>query len=204
MAVTAGSRTPLEVSDYLTRNVKPRLSVLPGAADVWIFGERRTSMRINVDRDRLAGYRLTPQDIETPCGGRPQLPSGRIESAKREFSIVATTDVSTIEQFENLIIATEKGYPVKRDVADVTLGAVNERVIARYKGEPSINMGLVKQATGNPLELSKALRAEIVKINETLPPGMSINIAYDSSVFIERSIKSVLERSPRPFCWLPW
>ncbi len=58
-------------------------------------------------------------------------------------------------------------------------------------GEPSINMGLVKQATGNPLELSRALRAEVAKINETLPPGMRINVAYDSSVFIDRSIDSV-------------
>src|SRR4029450_4045907 len=99
---------------------------------------------------------------------------------------------STTEQFENLIIASEKGYPVRlRDVDDITLGAVSERVIARYNGQPSINMGLVKQATGNPLELSKALKAEIVKINEMLPPGMSINIAYNSSVFIERSINSV-------------
>ena len=70
MAVAAGDRTPLEVSDYLTRYVKPRLSVLPGAADVRIFGERVTSMRINVDRDRLAAYALTPQDVEARCADR--------------------------------------------------------------------------------------------------------------------------------------
>jgi len=193
MAVTAGARTPLEVSDYLARYVKPRLSVLPGAADVWIFGERKTSMRINIDRDRLAAYALTPQDVAAALRRQNiELPAGRIESAQREFSIVASTDVSTREQFENLIIAQQKGYPVRlRDVADIVVGAASERVIARYKGESSINMGLVKQATGNPLELSKALRAEIEKINASLPPGMSINIAYDSSVFIERSISSV-------------
>ncbi|MGH6622388.1 MAG: efflux RND transporter permease subunit, partial [Burkholderiaceae bacterium] len=193
MAVTAGARTPLEVSDYLARYVKPRLSVLPGAADVWIFGERKTSMRINIDRDRLAAYALTPQDVAAALRRQNiELPAGRIESAQREFSIVASTDVSTREQFENLIISQQKGYPVRlRDVADIVVGAASERVIARYKGEPSINMGLVKQATGNPLELSKALRAEIEKINASLPPGMSINIAYDSSVFIERSISSV-------------
>jgi multidrug efflux pump len=73
----------------------------------------------------------------------------------------------------------------------VAPGAAEERVIARFNGEPSINMGLVKQATGNPLELSRALRAEVAKINETLPPGMRINVAYDSSVFIDRSIDSV-------------
>ena len=193
MSVAAGGRTPLEVSDYLTRYVKPRLSVLPGAADVRIFGERVTSMRINVDRDRLAGYGLTPQDVENALRRQNiELPSGRIESAQREFSIVASTDVSTREQFENLIVANSKGYPVRlRDIADVVIGALSERVIARYNGEPSINMGLIKQAVANPLDLSKALREELVKINPSLPPGMSVNISYDSSVFIDRSIKSV-------------
>ena len=193
MSVAAGGRTPLEVSDYLTRYVKPRLSVLPGAADVRIFGERVTSMRINVDRDRLAGYGLTPQDVENALRRQNiELPSGRIESAQREFSIVASTDVSSREQFENLIIANSKGYPVRlRDIADVVVGAASERVIARYNGQPSINMGLIKQAVANPLDLSKALREELTKINPSLPAGMSVNISYDSSVFIDRSIKSV-------------
>ncbi|MGE5338066.1 MAG: efflux RND transporter permease subunit [Gemmatimonadota bacterium] len=193
MAVSAGDRSPIEVSDYLTRYVKPRLSVLPAAADVWIYGERKVSMRINVDRDRLAGYRLTPQDVEDALRRQNvELPSGRIESSKREFTIVAATDVSTREQFENLIVAQVAGYPVRlRDVADVGIGPAEERVIARFNGKPSINMGIVKQATGNPLELSQAARAEIAKINETLPEGMKITVAYDSSVFIDRSISSV-------------
>ncbi len=193
MAVTQGERGPIEVSDYLARYVKPRLSVLPGAADVWIFGERRVSMRVNLDRDRLAGYRLTPQDVEDALRRQNvELPSGRIESRQREFSIVAATDLQNVSQFEDAIVAIFSGYPVRlRDVAEVKVGALDDRVIARYNGQPSINMGLVKQATGNPLELSQAARAEIAAINETLPPGMKITIAYDSSVFIDRSIKSV-------------
>jgi multidrug efflux pump len=193
MATTAGERTPLEVSDYLSRYVKPRLSVLPGAADVWIFGERRVSMRVNLDRDRLAGYRLTVQDVEDALRRQNvELPSGRIESARREFSIVAATDVSTREQFEKLIVAQVGGYPVRlADVAEIAVGPASERVITRFKGERSIQMGVVKQATGNPLELSKAVRAEVAKINESLPQGMRITIAYDSSVFIDRSIASV-------------
>jgi len=195
MAVTQGSRNSIEVSDYLARYVKPRLSVLPGAADVWIFGERRMSMRINVDRDRLAGYRLTVQDVEEALRRQNvELPSGRIESSKREFNIVAATDLQTTRQFEQAIIANVNGYPVRLgDVANVAVGAVNERVIARFKGDPSINMGVVKQATGNPLELSQAVRAEVEKINKTLPPGMKITVVYDSSVFIDRSIQSVFK-----------
>ncbi|MDZ7652686.1 MAG: efflux RND transporter permease subunit [Burkholderiaceae bacterium] len=195
MAVTQGARTPVEVSDYLARYVKPRLSVLPGAADVRIFGERRVSMRVNVDRDRLAGYRLTVQDVEEALRRQNvELPSGRIESQSREFNIVAATDLQTVREFENAIIANVGGYPVRlKDVADVRQGALDERVIARFNGEPSINMGVIRQATGNPLELSQAVRAEVAKINETLPPGMRITIAYDTSVFIDRSIESVFK-----------
>lgn len=193
MSVTQGGRTPLEVSDYLSRYVKPRLSVLPGAADVRIFGERRVSMRINVDRDRLAGYRLTVQDVEDALRRQNvELPSGRIESQQREFNIVAATDLQTVQQFENAIVANVSGYQVRlRDVAEVRVGAQDERVIARFNGEPAINMGVIKQATGNPLELSQAVRSEVDKINQTLPSGMRITISYDSSVFIDRSIDSV-------------
>jgi multidrug efflux pump len=106
MAVTAGERTPLEVSDYLARYVKPRLSVLPGAADVWIFGERKTSMRINVDRDRRR--LLTTQDIEPADAAEHRTAVRAHRIGEGEFSIVATTDVSTREQFENLIIANSK------------------------------------------------------------------------------------------------
>jgi multidrug efflux pump len=195
MAVAAGERTPLEVSDYLTRYVKPRLSVLPGAADVRIFGERVTAMRINVDRDRLAGYGLTPQDVENALRRQNiELPSGRIESAQREFSIVAATDVSTREQFENLIVANSKGYPVRlRDIASIAVGAVSERVIARYNGQPSINMGLIKQATANPLEVAAGVQKLLPGITESLPEGMQVRMANDKSVFIAESIKNVYQ-----------
>lgn len=199
IGVLAGDMSALEASDYINRNIKPRLSVLPGAADVRVFGERKLAMRIDVDRDRLAGYRLTPQDLEEALRRQNvELPSGRIESVQREFSITAATDVQTPKEFEALIVAQVSGYPVRLgDVAHVKVGAVDERVIARFNGATAINIGVIKQATGNPLELSRAVRAEVAKINDVAPRGMRLQVAYDSSVFIERSIsgvfKSVLE-----------
>ncbi len=193
IGVLAGDMTALELSDYINRYIKPRLSVLPGAADVRVFGERKVSMRIDVDRDRLAGYRLTPQDIEDALRRQNvELPSGRIESVQREFSITAATDIQTSRQFEDLIITQANGYPVRlRDVAAVKVGAVDERVIARFNGATAINIGVIKQATGNPLELSLSVRAEVAKINEVVPRGMRLQVAYDTSVFIERSISGV-------------
>jgi len=193
MAVQAGSLTPLEASDYVARYIKPRLSVLPGAADVRIFGERQVSMRVNLDRTRLAGYRLTVQDVEDAIRRQnAEIPAGRIESTAREFTVVAETDLSTPEQFGAIVVANVGGSPVRiRDLGTVAGGAIDERTISRYNGQPSLNIGVIKQAVANPLELSKAVRAEVEKINPGLPSGMKLVVAYDTSVFIDRSIKSV-------------
>ncbi len=193
ISVEAGAQTPLEASDYVARYIKPRLSVLPGAADVRIFGERQVSMRIDLDRARLAGYKLTVQDVEEAIRRQnAEIPAGRIESTAREFTVVAETDVQTPEQFGQIIVANVGGYPVRvRDLGKVVIGALNERTISRYSGKPSLNIGVVKQAVANPLELSKAVRAEVDTINQNLPAGMRLVVAYDTSLFIDRSIASV-------------
>ena len=195
IAVQAGTLSTLEASDYIKRYVQPRLSVLPGASDVRIFGERRVSMRVNLDRTRLAGYKLTVQDVEDAIRRQnAEIPAGRIESTAREFTVVAETDLQTPEQFNNIIVANVGGYPVRiRDVGSAAVGAVDERTISRFNGKPSLNIGVVKQAVANPLDLSRAVVDEVEKINATVPPGMKLVVGYDTSVFIDRSIASVFE-----------
>ena len=192
MAVSAPDKSALEVSDYVARYVKPRLSTLPGAADVRIFGERKVSMRIWVDRAKLAAYRLTVQDVEDALRRQNvEIPAGRIESDRREFSVLSQTDLQTPEQFGAIVVREVNGYSVRiRDVGRVAVGPLDERVITRFMGNTAVAMGVIKQATANPLELSQAVRQEIAEINKTLP-GMEIVLMYDSSVFIEQSIKAV-------------
>ena len=130
IAVQAGTLTTLEASDYVKRYVQPRLSVLPGAADVRVFGERQISMRINLDRTRLAAYKLTVQDVEDAIRRQnAEIPAGRIESTSREFTVVAETDTRTPEQFGSIIVANVGGYPVRiRDVGSAAIGPIDERV----------------------------------------------------------------------------
>ena len=195
IGVQAGRLSAMAASDYLRRYVKPRLSVLPGAADVRLFGERQVSMHVDVDRDKLAAYRLTVQDVEDALRRQNvEIPSGRIESTAREFTVVAETDLATREQFEKVIVANVAGYPVRlSDLARVSVAPLDERVFARFNGETAVTIGVVKQAVANPLDLSRTVRAEVARINETLPGGMKLVTSYDSSVFIERSIGSVFE-----------
>src|SRR4029453_15135792 len=148
IAVEAGQQTPLQASDYVARYIKPRMSVLPGAADVRIFGERQVSMRINIDRTRLAGYKLTVQDVEDAIRRQnAEIPAGRIESNTREFTVVAETDVQSPTQIGNILLSNAGGLPVPiRDVGTVAVGALDDRVISRYNGKPSLNIGVIKQA----------------------------------------------------------
>jgi len=192
IAALAPGKNPLEVSDYASRYIKPRLSTLPGAADVRIFGERRVTMRVWVDRAKLAAYRLTVQDVEDALRRQNvEIPAGRIESDKREFSVLSLTDLQTPQQFESIIVRDVSGYSVRlRDVARVEVGPLDERVITRFMGGTSVTLGVIKQAVANPLELSRAVRKEIDEINKTLV-GMKLELMYDSSVFIEQSIRAV-------------
>lgn len=193
LGVTAGDYSQLEASDYINRYIKTRLSVLPGAAEVRVFGERLPSMRVYVDRTKLAAYGLIVQDVESALRKQNVLiPAGRIESLEREFSVVSSTDLQTVEQFRQVIVATSQGYPVRlSDVADVEIGAASDRVLARFNGQSSLTIGITKQSTANPLDLSREVHKEVELINQNLPAGMLLNISYDSSVFIQKSIDSV-------------
>jgi multidrug efflux pump len=193
VGVTTGDYTHLQASDYINRYIKTRLSVLPGAAEVRVFGERLPSMRIYIDRAKLAGYGLIVQDVEDALRQQNVLiPAGRIESIEREFSVVSSTDLHTPEQFANVVVANVKGYPVRLgDVAQVEIGAADDRVLARFNGQTSLTIGITKQSTANPLDLSRDAHKEIELINQNLPAGMKLNVSYDSSVFIQESINSV-------------
>ncbi|WP_300452135.1 efflux RND transporter permease subunit [Accumulibacter sp.] len=197
IAFSSDQHSALEVTDVANRIVKPRLQTLPGAADVRVFGERKYAMRVWLDRDRLAAFALTPQDVEDALRRQNvEVPAGRIESQSREFSVVARTDLSEPAQFAEIIVkqaANSRGsYPVRiADLGRVELGAASERSSVRFKGRPAVALGVIKQATANPLELSRALRGELPKVTGELPKGMTASIAYDSSVFIDRSIDAV-------------
>jgi multidrug efflux pump len=195
IAFSSDKHSALEVTDVATRIVKPRLQTLPGAADVRVFGDRKFAMRIWLDKQRLAAYQLTPADVEDALRKQNvEVPAGRIESQEREFSVVANTDLKTPEEFGAVVVKTVSGYPVRiRDLGRVAIGAADERSSVRFKGRSAVALGVIKQATANPLELSKALRADLPKITSELPEGMSANLSYDSSVFIDRSIESVFK-----------
>jgi multidrug efflux pump len=183
----------LQITDYVDRYVIDRLKNLTGVADVVIYGERRYAMRIWIDRERLAAYNLTIQDIETALRTQNvELPAGRIESVDREFTVLSRTGLKTPIEFGRIRVKLADGYQVRlREVARVELGAADERRVSTYNGGQAITVGIIKQAVANPLDVSRALRDVLPEVNQSLPQGMTAEIANDSAVFIDRSIKAV-------------
>ena len=193
MRLSSDRHAALQISDYADRFVADRLKTLPGVASVIIGGERRYAMRLWIDRDRLAAYGLTPQDVETALRRQNvEIPSGRIESSQREFTVLTEADLRTAGQFNEMILAEARGYPVRlKDVGRAELGALDERNIVRVNGNPAVGLGIVKQSTANTLSVAQAVKREAAAMAPGLPAGMQLQVAFDSSLFIERSIDGV-------------
>lgn len=193
LAFISETMSPLEVTDLVNRVVKPRLQTVPGVADVQINGDRKFSMRIWLDPDKLASYKLTVQDVEDALRRQNlEVPAGRIESQQREFSVTARTDLNTVAQFEAVSLKLVNGYTVRlRDVARVEQASASDRSSVRLNGVPSVSLGVIRQATANPLEVAAGVREMLPKLQLDLPPSVKVQVANDNSVFIDKSIKSV-------------
>ena len=185
--------SPLQLTDYVDRNIVDRFKNVSGVADVQIFGERRYAMRIWIDRHRLAALNLTVQDVEEALRAQNvELPAGRIESQDREFTVLLRTGLTSTSQFENIVVKRGSGTLVHlREVATVELGAAAERRAGSFNGENAIVVGVIKQAVANPLDVSAGVNAILPDINADLPDGMTGTVGNDSSVFIDRAIGAV-------------
>ncbi len=150
-------------------------------------------MRIWLEPDRMAAYRVTVADVEDALRKQNlEVPAGRIESQQREFSVTSRTDLNTVPQFAEIALKQAAGYTVRlRDVARVEQSAASERSYVRLNGVPSISTGIIRNATANPLEVSQGVRDVMPQIQRDIPPQLKVIQANDNAVFIDRSIKAV-------------
>ena len=183
----------LELTDYGKRYLQDRFSVLPGVARVQIGGGLEYSMRVWLDRNKLAARGLTVQDVETALRSENvELPAGSIESEEVQFTARIERGYRTSEDFENLVVAKRDDYLVRLgDVARVRKEAIETRTFFRGNGVPMVGLGIVKQSKGNTIEVAQSAIDLAKRLGPNLPPGMRIINAYDTSVFIRGAIAEV-------------
>jgi multidrug efflux pump len=183
-----------ELTDYARRYLVDRFSVLDGVARVRVGGNQTYAMRVWLDRNALAARGLTVADIETALRAENvELPAGSVESLERQFSVRTERSFQTPDQFARLVIARgEDGYLVRLgDVARVELGTEEDRTVFRGNGVPMIGLGIIKQSTANTIAVADRAKAEMARINPSLPEGMEIKQSFDTSVFVRDAIKEV-------------
>ena len=192
LAFSSDRHSQVEIADYAQRLVKDRVQTIPGVAQAQVYSSTY-AMRVWLQPQRLAGFGLTPADVEDALRKQNvEIPAGRVESSAREFSVLSETDLKTPEEFGNIIIWDTNGARIRlRDVARVELGQQEDRFRARFNGKNAVPLGIVKQAVANPLDISVALQKMLPEITRSLPAGMKVEIAYDSTIFIKKSIDEV-------------
>lgn len=194
--LTSDRMTGLEITDYAERLLTDRFATVPGVARVRISGAREYAMRIWLDRESLAAHDLTVADIERALRAENvELPAGRLESTEREFTLRTDTGYETPDDFRALVIGEGVDGQLVRlaQVADVRLGAENERSAARANTIPAVSLGIEQLSTANTVEVSKGVRAEIERVTPDLPEGMRIELNYDRAEYVEASMREVVK-----------
>ncbi len=195
LAVTSTEMTTAEITDYVDRYVKDRLSTLDGVANVTIYGARPFAVRIWLDRRALAARNLTVADVETALKrNNVELPAGEVKSVERQLTVRLNSRLRSLDDFRDVVIDSVAGYPVRLgDVARVAAGVEDDSTIVRSDGKDAIGIAVLRQSQANTVAISNAVRAEIERIAPTLPDGMEISVGSDDAIFIDASIKGVLK-----------
>ena len=185
---------PVRLSRYADEVIKPRLENLRGAGRVQIGGERRYAARVSLDPERLAAHHLTVQEVvATIQRNNVDIPSGRIESEAREFLVKTQGQFASHEPIGDLIVAYRNDAPVRvRDVGTVRAGVEDDRQVARFRGEETVGLGVVKQSGANTVALAEQIRERMRVVSRDFPPGLTYTVASDDSDFVEASINDLV------------
>ncbi len=192
--LTSDRHSGLELTDFADRFLIDRFSTVPGVARVQISGARRYAMRIWLSREALAARGLTVADVERSLRSENvELPAGRLESTSREFTLRTATGFTAEKDFRKLVVGRgPDGQPVKLgEVAEVRIGAENERSIARANGIEAVSMAIEQLSKANSVLVSREIRKEMDALASELPEGMVLTVNYDRAEFIEASMYEV-------------
>src|SRR6478672_10566670 len=190
------------VSNYVDRFVKDELKRVPGVGDVVLFGERRYAMRLWIDPDRLAGRNITAdevvqalreQNVQIAAGqvGAPPIRAGQTY----QISVRAAGRLSEPAEFDNVILkrAADGALVRVKDVGRTELGAESYSQTARYNGNDAIGFGVLLLPTANALQVFREILATLDRLSQRYPPGLKIEIAYDTTTVVSESIREVVQ-----------
>jgi HAE1 family hydrophobic/amphiphilic exporter-1 len=188
-----GEKSIRELSTYADEILKEQFQRINGVGAIRTGGLRLRQVRVWLDADRLSAYQITAHDVVGALQrGNVEIPAGRVESDTKEYSIKIKGEFPRIQDFSELIVIYKNGAPVRlKDIGRVEDGMEERRSITRFNGTPGVGLGIQKQSGTNTVEVIDRIKKELINIRRSLPPGMSLEISFDQSAFIKRSINEV-------------
>lgn len=195
LGIRSESRSLLELSDIGMNVFKEQLQTIPGVSEIMIWGDKRYSMRLWMDPEKLAALRVTPLEVQTALARQNvELPSGSIEGATTELSVRTMGRISTPEEFNNLIVRQDADRLVRfRDIGYAQLAPENEKTVLRYNGIPMIGVVLVPQPGSNQIEIADEFYRRLEHIKKDIPEDLQLTIGFDNSQYVRASISEVQE-----------
>jgi multidrug efflux pump len=195
MTLESDTRNQLELSDYAENVLAQRLQTIPGVSNVQIWGQKRMAMRIWIDPSRMAAYRLTALDIKTALDKENiELPSGKITGESTELSVKTRGNLSSEDDFNNLIIKNDGVNIIRlKDIGSAVMAPENEETMLRQSGKTMIGMAIVPQPGANYLDISDEFYKRYEQIKKDLPKDFKLDVALDQTIFIKKSVSEVAE-----------
>ena len=195
LSFTSDSLEANEITDYLVRVVQPRLAAVEGVQRADILGGRTFAMRIWLDPARMAAFNISPAQVRQALGANNYLSAvGQTRGALVQVPLTANTDLSTVDEFRQLVIRESGGAFVRLgDIAEVVLGADNYDSEVRFSGEQAVFMGIWVLPNANSLDVIGRIREEVAALQSDLPTGMTGRVAYDATEYINDAISEVYE-----------
>jgi len=191
--VVSGPAPLREVTDIADREIRERLESVSGVGQVQLIGGSRREIQIQVDPNRLRAYNLTAS--ETAAAVRSQnltLPGGRVSEGQRELSVRTLGRVIDPEQFNEIVIATRDGYPVKvRDIGRAADASEEMRTASLLNGQPAVSLLVSKQSGQNTVAVAVAVKERLAEIRRTLPPKFRAEVVGDQSIYIRAAVESI-------------
>ncbi|AWG25673.1 efflux RND transporter permease subunit [Flavobacterium kingsejongi] len=195
MTVQSQNRNALELSDYAENVIAERLQTIPGVSSVQIWGQKKYAMRLWLDPVKLNSYGVTVSEVRQALDAQNvELPSGKLTGANTELTVKTMGNLSTAEQFNNIIIRAEKERIVRLgDVGYATLGPENLETKMSESGLPMVGLAVIPQPGTNYVEIADLFYKQYDQLKKELPADFKLNIAIDNTVFIKKSIVEVAE-----------
>lgn len=195
MTLRSNSRNILEVSDYAENVIAERLQTIAGVSTIQIWGQKKFSMRLWFNPEKLSALGITPLDIKLALDKENvELPSGKITGDMTELAVKTLGKLKNPEEFNNLVLSEKNGQVIRfRDVGYAVLGAENEETMLKESGIPMIGLALVPQPGANYIDIAKEFYKRFDQLKNDLPADYTLGIALDNTRFIISSVNEVKE-----------